>query len=548
MSFDPVTRLSAAEVRLLEHINEHYTREETLSQLKSLLQTAVEIELATIPIYLYTYYSIDRTVHTGENMTQSDIFANKAGAMIMSVAVEEMLHMSLSSNILFSLGQMPVMYQKAPLSYPANLPGHRPKAQGPNGVPHYGPDGSDSALIPLSKLTYEQLWKFLVIEYPENVEAVPQDGTHGGWDTIGQVYSYIRCLIASRHIHDEDFKNGSKDHQMQSYNYAPNNTDTVHVSKRYDSWKTPTDKDPKAKCPSAAAVAVFNNSDDSHSGEKDMPSEKVELISITRKEDAFIAIDTICDQGEGYAQPARPYGDHGGEIETQPTDDPSKSELSHYYKFLTLQAQFEEYSQYSESLPPFPAPPPEVITPSVNVAGLMQDGVLFNYPDNPKTADYPEELQDISHFCNGVFQYMLILTETIYKVDPTHQRVFFNEGMHRSMIWVLDKFIQTMRKIKIESGPYKGCRMAPTFENIDLGDRATSFEALKALGVKANIGAEGLIQQAIAMSPNVDGDYRSSLKSAAQNIQYYVAGAISTEDADGKSMHLPNVAPYWASH
>ena len=68
MSFDPVTRLSAAEVRLLHHINENYTRDQTLSKLKSLLQTAVEIELATIPIYLYTYYSIDRTVHTGKNL------------------------------------------------------------------------------------------------------------------------------------------------------------------------------------------------------------------------------------------------------------------------------------------------------------------------------------------------------------------------------------------------------------------------------------------------------------------------------------------------
>ena len=90
--------------------------------------------------------------------------------------------------------------------------------------------------------------------------------------------------------------------------------------------------------------------------------------------------------------------------------------------------------------------------------------------------------------------------------------------------------------------------MAPTFENIDLGDRANSFDALMALGKKANIATEGLIQQAIAMSPDVDDDYRSTLKSAAQNVQYYVASAISTKDADGKPMHLPNVAPYWTTH
>lgn len=546
MSFDPLTRLSKAELKLLAHINHTYSREQALVQLKTLLQTAVEIELATIPIYLYTYYSINRTVHTGENMTQSDVFANKAGAMIMSVAVEEMLHMSLSSNVLFSLGEMPVLYQKAPAHYPTNLPGHNPKAAGPKGVPHTGPHGSDSALIPLSKLTYEQLWKFLVIEYPENVEADPEDGENGGWDTIGQVYSYVRCLIASDHIHDNDFKAGSRAHQIQDYNYAPNNTDTVHVLEPYDSWKTPSGGGPAGKCPSAAAVAIFDNSDDSHAGKAGAQSETVELISISCKEEAFIAIDTICDQGEGYAQPKDSAGSGG--TETEPTDDPLKSELSHYYKFLTLQAQFEEYDQKLESLPPYPVPPPAVIQPSVTVATLAQDGVLFNYPDNPETAHYPAELQDISNFCNGVFQYMLILTETIYKVDPANQKVFFNEGMHRSMIWVLDKLIQSMRKIKIQSGPYSGHVMAPTFENIDLGDRTQSFEALRKLGEKASESAEDLIQYAMSMSPNVDHDYRDTLKSAAQSVQYYVRSSVSVTDPEGHPMHLPDAGPYWTTH
>ena len=545
MSHDPITRLSAAERNLIHEINRKKDPAWALSNLKTLLQTAVEIELATIPIYLYTYYSLNRTKHTGENMTKSDLFANKAGSLIMSVAVEEMLHMSLSSNILYSLGEMPLLYKKAPNSYPTNLPGHNPKAE------KAGPDGSDSALIPLEGLSYNQLWKFLVIEYPEDVEALPETGSENslgfsilGWDTIGQVYSYIRCIIASDHITDADFQKGSVKSQIQPTNYSPNNTDTVHVSGKYDSWKTPSDKTTTG-CPSAAKAAIYPNSDRSHVNQGDAEPINVELITISSRKDAIIAIDTICDQGEGYAQPATPHCD---EIETQPTDTPGdsdKTEYSHFYKFLLLQAQFKQYNPNAEGLPQNP-PPPRPQTPAVKEADLIADGVLLKYPDNPSTADYPIELQPISNFCNGVFQYMLILTETIYKVEPGNQKLFFNIGMHRSMIWVLDKLIQSMRKIKIDTGPHAGCVLAPTFENIDLGSRAGSFASLKALGDKATAAAEHLIQIGISTQPDPEDNYSSTLKSAASSVQYYVKSAVSAVDGENHPQHLPDVKNYWS--
>ncbi|PNB52541.1 hypothetical protein C1X73_33060, partial [Pseudomonas sp. FW305-130] len=116
-------------------------------------------------------------------ISDSQLYANKAGGIIMSVAVEEMLHMSLSSNILWSMGVMPQLYGKAPGAYPTGLPYHNP--QGPA-----GPDGKTAVQIPLGKLSFEQLWHFLQIEYPEQWNAPPQDSN---WDTIGQFYSYIRC-------------------------------------------------------------------------------------------------------------------------------------------------------------------------------------------------------------------------------------------------------------------------------------------------------------------------------------------------------------------
>src|SRR3954464_317084 len=101
---DPVTPLTPAEQQFVAQLNAQSNRDEVLAELKANLQTAIEIELATIPIYLFTYYSIVRNSTSGEGIEPLEVFANKAGGVVMSVAVEEMLHMSLSCNVLFSLG------------------------------------------------------------------------------------------------------------------------------------------------------------------------------------------------------------------------------------------------------------------------------------------------------------------------------------------------------------------------------------------------------------------------------------------------------------
>jgi hypothetical protein len=122
---DPVRPLTEAERRLVRYIDEHWNREQALSELRGGLQTAIEIELATVPIYLFAYYSIDRTPKAQAfPATELSRFADRAGGIIMSVAVEEMLHMSLSSNVLFSLGALPQLYLRSPAPYPTDLPGH----------------------------------------------------------------------------------------------------------------------------------------------------------------------------------------------------------------------------------------------------------------------------------------------------------------------------------------------------------------------------------------------------------------------------------------
>ena len=102
----------------------------------------------------------------------------------MSVAVEEMLHLSLSSNVLHAMGGSPQLYGKAPQPYPTPLPYHRPK-----GPP--GPDGSTAELIPLAGFSFEQLWHFLQIEYPEPWDALPRTGT--GRRSANSIPTYAAC-------------------------------------------------------------------------------------------------------------------------------------------------------------------------------------------------------------------------------------------------------------------------------------------------------------------------------------------------------------------
>ena len=451
---EKITPLTAAEKNLIAHFDESpdWPRERVLKVLKSGLQTAVEVELATIPIYLYTYYSIVR-VPGDENKakpTPEQLFANKAGATIMSVAVEEMLHMSLSSNVLYSMGQQPEIYLKSPAHYPTNLPGHA----------ELNPDGHGKVALPLAKFSLEQLWQFLDIEYPEKVDAPPEGAN---WETIGQIYSYIRCLISCNKLTDGDFRHGAAENQIQSAYYAPNNIDTTYAKGGYDKNQAPAGKK------SAAKQAKFTNREDSHA---DSPhGKRGTLFTVGSKLDAIIAIDTICDQGEGFSHTK--------------FDDPSKHEESHYYKFLTLQSEMAGYEQQSDRRPKLPPSPPPAKTQFTSKQ-LANAHVVVNYPDNPTTMKYPAEFTDLSNFTTGVYQYMLLMTETIYKVKGFEQKRFFAQGMHMSMIWILDKLCQAMRGLSYTQGGVE-YTLAPTFENTPiLGTRSEAFGNLKSLANSVN--------------------------------------------------------------
>jgi hypothetical protein len=139
---------------------------------RNALQKAVELEHSTIPVYLYALYSLD-TAKNGAIV-----------AIVSSVVIEEMLHMTLACNILNALGGSPVLDRPGLIpTYPGPLPG-----------------GVESDLIVhLAQFSREQVHSFMTIEEPEDplhfpvleALAAPQPRT------IGQFYAAIEQQIVA---------------------------------------------------------------------------------------------------------------------------------------------------------------------------------------------------------------------------------------------------------------------------------------------------------------------------------------------------------------
>jgi len=138
--------------------------------LRAALQTAIELEHATIPAYLYALYSL-------EPGTSPEITA-----LLRSVVVEEMTHMGLVCNILNAIGGAPAI----------DAPGFIPTYPGPL------PGAVESGLaVPLSPLTPDLVANvFMVIEEPEGPLEFAVDELAGAL-TIGQFYEAIGSRLTA---------------------------------------------------------------------------------------------------------------------------------------------------------------------------------------------------------------------------------------------------------------------------------------------------------------------------------------------------------------
>lgn len=134
-----------------------------LEWIKNALQTAIELEFSTLPLYLSSMFSLEVQNYTAYNT-------------IRSVAMEEMVHMAIASNILSALGGTP-KFKNINIVYPTKgLPG-----------------GAEPDLyVGLAKYSKEQLKNFMRIEAPLFLLA---DIKPENYPTISVFYNSIKTAI-----------------------------------------------------------------------------------------------------------------------------------------------------------------------------------------------------------------------------------------------------------------------------------------------------------------------------------------------------------------
>jgi hypothetical protein len=141
----------------------------TITSLESLrrhLQWAIELEHSTIPPYLCALYSIE----PGRNTEATEV--------VSGVLIEEMLHMTLSANVLNAVGGRPRLDTPQMLTvYP------RP-------MPH----SNHSFEIALFRFGPEAIETFLKIERPSPRSGPPEGDNY---ETIGQFYEAIKQGLRS---------------------------------------------------------------------------------------------------------------------------------------------------------------------------------------------------------------------------------------------------------------------------------------------------------------------------------------------------------------
>ncbi len=163
----------------------------TLESLYKHLQLAIEVEHFTIPPYLCALYSIK---DDGRNRV--------AAELIQSVVMEEMLHMTLASNILLAVGGRPDLHHSNFIpSYPEHMPHSDKKFK-----------------VSLEKFSKSAIKTFMKIEKPETNKAKPEAHKY---HTIAQFYDavlegleYLCCTLGP----DKVFT-GKKHHQITNKYY-----------------------------------------------------------------------------------------------------------------------------------------------------------------------------------------------------------------------------------------------------------------------------------------------------------------------------------------
>ena len=151
--------------------------------LRSHIELAIQVELSTIPPYLFAMYSI-------ENAT------SEAALLLRSIVAEEMLHAALATNLLLAVGGQPDFASTRYIpTYPSELPHHTPPLV--------------LGLEPCSVELIQEV--FMRIEQPETHGAPAQPDQ---FETLGQFYHALEIGLRELSAELEIFADPQLDRQM----------------------------------------------------------------------------------------------------------------------------------------------------------------------------------------------------------------------------------------------------------------------------------------------------------------------------------------------
>lgn len=169
---------------------------ETIAQLHASLRLALQIELATIPPYLYAIYSIaDRSSH--------------AALLIRSIVAEEMLHAALVGNIMLAVGANPNFANSDLIPvFPMMLPHHEPPLE--------------LGLHPCSETLITDV--FMRLEQPETAD-LPE--TAEGFLSLGQFYHSLEKGLAHLSRETDLFATPQIESQVAGNAYSPVRLDSA---------------------------------------------------------------------------------------------------------------------------------------------------------------------------------------------------------------------------------------------------------------------------------------------------------------------------------
>lgn len=414
---------------------------------------AIGIEIATIPVYLYTYYSINRVPDQAaiiqdlqerlmarggdKDLSWEDarekaqqwsarimVFANFAGASIVSVAIEEMLHLSLSCNVHQATLGPPTLVGIAPTAWPAYLAGHEPA-------------------FPINRrgFSLDQLYTFLQIESPHQFR--PDESAAESkalkYDTIGDFYQGIIDYLGDPNT-SIDYNTGRPQLAPGNGYYAQNNINTNYYNK--------------------AHKPRFVNADDSG-----------DLIFVDGCDAAQSALREICKQGEG-AKTAQGFGDDNlpvcKKVTSADFDDPAEKELAHFAKFNRLWCRLKHLEARMRKM--------------LNDDNFdVKKYFVYNVPENPSTTDYPPDIQAVSNLLNAVYAYVFLMSESCYRVDKPVQYEVFMAGIHKTMMWILGSLCETIVTMTYTDKDGTVRNAAPTFEEYAFNAASSPKSQIQAL-------------------------------------------------------------------